>query len=151
MIWAKGGMMTEKIKAEIEHFAERINDRYDASFGNISHKELTDILTDFVEIVLKSRWINVEFELPPHGKNVLAYYKNSFGKGRTVKACYLERWKEESCANDDNYEYSEEQDKYYLKAGWYEQIDNWGEYTACVITEGVVICWQYLPPPPEGE
>jgi len=41
--------------------------------------------------------------------------------------------------------------EYYLKEGWYELIDNWGDYSSVAIVEGKVDYWLPIPPAPEGE
>jgi hypothetical protein len=94
-------------------------------------------------------WIPVDFRLPAHNTNVLATYKNSHGKRRVIVAHYLERWKEESFSDENNDEYSEELDIYYLKEGWYENLENW-DYSSVVVSEGEVSHWMPLPEWPEG-
>ena len=91
------------------------------------------------------KWISVSNEMPEHGKPVLATYKNSHGKNRRVIAFYLGRWEEEADCDECNDEYSERKDMYYLKEGWYEQIDNWGDYTSVTVHEGEVTHWMPLP------
>ena len=71
------------------------------------------------------KWVNTNDELPKHGVNVIATYTNYYDKRRVITANYIERFKEESNADDySNDEYCEEKDNYYLKKGWYETIDN---------------------------
>ena len=95
-------------------------------------------------------WIPVTFKLPPHGVNVLATYKNSYGKQRFIVGHYLERWKEESNQDDDApEEYSEELDNYFYKEGWYEQQDNWDNYGSIAVHQGKVSHWMPLPDAPE--
>lgn len=93
-------------------------------------------------------WIPVDLKLPAHGTNVLATYKNSHGKRRFIIGHYLERWKEESLDDDNNDEYSEESDMYYLKEGWYENLENW-DYSSVAVSEGQVSHWIPLPDGPE--
>ena len=47
-------------------------------------------------------------------------------------------------------EYSEEDDEYYLREGWYEVIKNWDDYNS-VAVEDFVTHWMPLPHPPKGE
>ena len=47
-------------------------------------------------------------------------------------------------------EYSEEDDEYYLREGWYEVIKNWDDYNS-VAVEDFVTHWMPLPQPPKGE
>ncbi len=94
-------------------------------------------------------WISVKDALPSHGANVLATFTNDYGKQRVIVGHYLERWREESTfdGNDDD-EYSEELDYYFMKQGWYENTENWGDYSAVAVSEGVVTHWMSLPLPP---
>lgn len=92
------------------------------------------------------KWISVADEMPEHGKNVLATYRNNYGKNRIIVGHYFERWKEESdCDNDNNDEFSEKLDGYYYCEGWYEQQDNWGDYASIAVHEGEVTHWMPLP------
>ena len=97
------------------------------------------------------KWISVKDKLPPHGVNVLVAYVNDWGKNRIVIGHYLERWREESYCDECSDEYSEELDNYFLKQGWYENLDNWGDYSSVVIHEGEVSHWAELPPFPNGK
>jgi len=86
-----------------------------------------------------SEWISVEERMPESGLHVLAYYTNSFSKGRRIRAEYVAQ-----CVGHD-----EESDSFYLAEGWYELMDNWDEYSSISVTEGVVSHWMPLPPPPK--
>jgi len=88
----------------------------------------------------------------PKGKPVLVHYKNAMGKGRTVKARYIERFTEES-NNEDSClgvdEFSEEHDASFYCEGWWEMLDNWEEYGFVKIYQGTPDKWQPLPEPPQ--
>ena len=90
-------------------------------------------------------WIKVSEKLPKHGLTVLATYKNSYDKNRIIIAVHLDRFREESTYDDCDDEYSEELDNYFLKEGWYEQIDNWGDFSFVTVCEGIVSHWMPLP------
>ena len=92
-------------------------------------------------------WISVLLELPK--KKCLAFYLNKLGNGRTVVAFYAKQFERESGSDDEWFEYSELNDCYYLKQGWYECIDNWDDYTSVTINEGVVTHWMPLPDEPK--
>ena len=93
-------------------------------------------------------WISVKDRMPEHGRKVIATYRNSLDKKRTIIGCFIERWKEEcGCDSEDNYEYSEEKDEYFLCEGWYEQQDNWNDYASIFVHEGTVTHWM---PEPQG-
>ena len=95
-------------------------------------------------------WRPAEEVLPDKGQSVFAHYKNSLGKDRIVRAKYLRRYQEEAYGDDlDFAEYSEEHDENFWPEGWYEQIDNWGDYSAVAVVEGEIDKWLPLPPLPE--
>lgn len=97
-------------------------------------------------------WIKVTEQLPPHGKPVLATYIVEYNKKPAfVIALRFERFKEEANSEDDNDEYNEADDTYYVQAGWYEQQRNWSDYSSIHIHEGEVTHWADLPKPPDGE
>ena len=99
-----------------------------------------------------SNWISVNDKLPENQKEVLAYYKNGFGKKRIVKAMFVEKFKINADDFFEDYEpewgdYSDEDDIYYVKSGWYECADNF-EYGAVLIDEEVLM-WTELPELPK--
>lgn len=100
-------------------------------------------------------WISVSTKMPEHGKKVIATYKNSHGNSRVIVGHHIERWKEVQEGSDDDCatEYSEELDQYFYLEGWYEQQDNWGDYSCIFVHEGEVIEWKPLPipSPPESD
>jgi hypothetical protein len=93
-------------------------------------------------------WISVN-ETMPEGF-CLAYYKNDLNNGRTVKAKYTTKFTEEANGDDDWTEYNEADDNYYYPEGWYECIDNWGDFSFVTINH-IVTHWQPLPNPPINE
>ena len=94
-------------------------------------------------------WISVKDKMPEHGVPVLATYTNYYGKSRRIIAEYIHRWKEESNFEaETNDEYNEELDMYFLKEGWYEKIDNWGDFSSVFVHEGEVKYWMPLPKSP---
>jgi len=98
-------------------------------------------------------WVAVADRLPVSGRTVLAFYINSVGRVRRIRAQYIERWTVEvdaATADPDTecVEYSESADAFYLLEGWYECIDNWDDYTRIAVTEGQVSHWMPLPAAP---
>jgi hypothetical protein len=99
-------------------------------------------------------WNLAADELPASGKTVLAFYLNSHGMGRRIRAMHVKRFtvEAEDFADPDTQccEYSEQDDCYYTTEGWYELIDNWPDYSSCAVIEGVVTHWMPLPSAPSA-
>lgn len=89
-------------------------------------------------------WQDID-NAPQDGRNILIYYKNDCNKDRIIKAKYINKFTEES--HEDFADYSEEKDEYYTPEGWYEDIDNWDEYSHVKINH-IPTHWQPLPEPP---
>ncbi|WP_462382232.1 DUF551 domain-containing protein [Pseudomonas sp. Marseille-QA0892] len=99
-----------------------------------------------------SQWINANDQLPVSERTVLAYYTNSHGKGRRIRAEYIApktKAAEDGWDCDCPADYDEEADQSYWPAGWYECVDNWGELTHLSVGEGDITHWMPLPAPPE--
>lgn len=95
-----------------------------------------------------SEWTAVSDGLPDG--IVLACYTNNYNKGRIIRATYVQKFTQESEDIDDfGAQYDEETDTYYDCEGWYEMIDNWGDYSSVAVTEGAVTHWMPLPAAPE--
>lgn len=99
-------------------------------------------------------WSLAADELPSCGKPVLAYYLNSHGMKRRIRAMHVKRFtvEAEEFADPDTQcvEYSEQDDCYYTTEGWYELIDNWPDYSSCAVIEGVITHWMPLPAAPSA-
>ncbi|WP_312547630.1 DUF551 domain-containing protein [Massilia sp.] len=92
-------------------------------------------------------WISVEDRLPE--KECLAAYVTQNGKVRLIRAKYARQFQIEASGDDDcGAEYNENDDTFYIEAGWLECIDNWGEYSSCYVVEGTVTHWMPLPAAP---
>lgn len=103
----------------------------------------------------KQEWISVEERLPESGVLCLLCcdVKRYDGthKQYVCVGFHAERFKEECYSADDECvtEYNEETDEYYLHEGWYEEINNWDEYSSIAIDD-IVTHWMPLPEAPKG-
>lgn len=97
-------------------------------------------------------WIVCSKRKPPSGQTVLAFYLNTYGMGRRIRAQHVDAWTIQvddlSDPDTECVEYSEQEDAYYLLAGWYECIDNWDDYSRIAVNEGIVTHWLPLPAAP---
>ena len=109
------------------------------------------------ELEARQAWVPVAERLPESGCTVPAYYSNSRGEGRCIRAEYIAP---RTKSVDDGWDwdcpadYDEATGQSYWTAGWYECIDNWDELTHLGVVEGDVSVWMPLPPAPakqEGE
>lgn len=102
----------------------------------------------------KQEWISVDERLPESGVSCLLYcdVKRYDGSHRQYicDGFHAERFKEECYSADDECvtEYNEETDEYYLCEGWYENINNWDDYSSIAIAD-TVTHWMPLPEAPK--
>jgi hypothetical protein len=85
-------------------------------------------------------WLPIE-TAPKDGRKLMLSYRNRSDKVRTVLAVWLT---DEQAAETDA-------DDVGLEGGWYECIDNWGDFTEVAIREGEPTHWMPLPPAPTQE
>lgn len=78
---------------------------------------------------------------PQTGRKVILFYLNRNSLPRTVMARWLTDEQVEEIDGDG----------VGLKAGWYECIDNWDDYTEVAIYEGEPTHWMPLPAAPRKE
>ena len=92
-------------------------------------------------------WIACADRMPTPGVTVLAYYRNEVGNGRRIRAQWVPAKTREGDGeiHDLDLVYDEDADTCYWPEGWYEQMDNWAEYTSIVVTEGEVTHWHPMP------
>lgn len=95
------------------------------------------------------QWVPVAERLPPSGQTVLACYMNRAGRMRRIRAEWIAAKSVESNSeHSDIGVYDEATDTFYDPEGWYERIDNWGDYSAVGVCEGDVTHWMPLPDAP---
>lgn len=139
-------------EAAAEYMLLRLADAYaDASFEQGLNQRTEDPAPEAAreELVAEVRrlaaapavsapaWQPIE-TAPKDGRKLILFYLNRNGKARTVMA----RWvTDEEAAETDA-------DGVGLEGGWYECIDNWGEYSQVTITEGEPSRWMALPANP---
>ena len=123
------------------------------SGGTTTHDEQTAlraIAAALRSVQALSQWKPIE-SAPKDGTTVLIHYTNCLGNGRTVKAKYIPRFYEESGFVDGDGgvdEYDEANDRYTYREGWWEVIDNWGEFGFVKVHEGEPTHWMMMPIPP---
>ena len=89
--------------------------------------------------------VPVTVRLPEKDQEVLSHYKSRYGREVTVRAEYFRKHQEEMDADECEADYDEKTDTYYCPEGWYELIDNWGDYSSVRIVEGAVDSWLPIP------
>jgi len=96
-------------------------------------------------------WVPVTERLPDSGKVVLACYTNRAGRVRRIRAEWVaEKSREANSDDSDISGYDEATDTFYVPPGWYEKIDNWGDYSSVAVCEGEVTHWMPLPAAPDA-
>lgn len=100
-------------------------------------------LLDHAHAEPKAEWVSVRDELP--AKYCLAVYETSRGQQRIIRAMHVKQYQIEANGDECDSETNEADDMEYIKAGWYECIDNWGEYSSVKVCEGEVTHWMPLP------
>jgi|LSQX01.2.fsa_nt_gb hypothetical protein len=97
-------------------------------------------------------WIPVSNVKPESGKHVLLCCEiKPLGKRYVCDGYYAQsKTITAICDDDNNCEYDEETDEYYLIEGYYQIINNCDYYSSIAI-EDFVTHWKPLPEPPKGE
>ena len=119
---------------------------YDEWYGNgdIAEKLMSNGVT-------VQEWISVDDRLPENGVHVLLRceihrYGGEIAGKYVCDGYYAEANKIIAGGFPDecDCEYSEEDDEYYLREGWYEVVKNWDDYNS-VAVEDFVTHWMPLP------
>jgi hypothetical protein len=97
-------------------------------------------------------WIACSDRLPPHGRKVIAYFRNELGNGRTVFARHIEKFKDRA----DNYDCdadvpedffdTDESGTSWVPEGWYEETET---HEQCLKLHNAITHWRPLPAMPE--
>jgi hypothetical protein len=93
-----------------------------------------------------SGWISVEDRLPLG--HALATYINQCGRRETVIAFHAKKHEIKSDGDDEWFDYDEGKDCFYLKEGWYENLEDWDGRSSITINCAVTH-WMPLPAPPQ--
>jgi hypothetical protein len=101
-----------------------------------------------VEPAKAEGWISCAERMPDNPRDCLAVYVTPYGKQRRIRAFYAKQFEIEANGDECDSDTREEDDTEWLKSGWYECIDNWGDYSSVTVTEGVVTHWQPMPAMP---
>jgi hypothetical protein len=96
-----------------------------------------------------THWISVSQQMPPVSRGVLAFYKNVLGHGRIIRAEWIPAKTIVADTDDQQSEYDEATDEFYVPEGWYEKINNWDDYSSVFVREGTITHWMPLPASPE--
>jgi len=94
-----------------------------------------------------SEWNNIEEA--PKDKRLLVLCSRSNGSKHVVIGVYCTKFRQEASddlAGEEWCDYDEKSDTYFVPEGWYEQIENWDDLTACAFdTRNEVIGWLPIP------
>ena len=94
-----------------------------------------------------SEWNSIE--TAPKDKRLLVLCKRSNDTKAVVIGVYCRKFTQEASeewAGEDWCDYDENSDTYYCQEGWYEQIENWDELSACAFdSRNTAIGWLPIP------
>ena len=117
--------MAEYDLIERNKIFEKVTELYRYSKGDmhIAYRELLDYILDMpvADVQPVDRWISVEDKLPEPEKEVLVWYRYTWGAGFTSYRFGISRW--------------------------YSNIKRW--YEGCLPKDIEVLYWQPLPEPPK--
>jgi hypothetical protein len=132
------------LRAEIERLTELLDRKSSVAYEDAQDRVAAETTGD--------GWIACSDRMPTHGLKVMAYFRNKLGKGRTVFANHIEKFKERA----DNYEIdpdtpddwfdTDESGESYIPEGWYENSETHEQELA--ITDEILF-WRPLLSPPE--
>ena len=100
---------------------------------------------DYERQVYKEQLQWKPIETAPINRKVMVGYVNQYKHKRIICAEYIPMFTLLAEEGNDWAEYNEYDDEYYVPEGWYECIDNWGDFSSVAITEGVPEVWMDIP------
>lgn len=142
-----------------EKLVELINHVCEGHIVNLMQPGGAESLADHLisNGVTVQNWRDAKTDPPKSGEHILLCCEvrlldGSIGRRYVCDGFYAAKHTEiaYSCDDDIAYEYSEEDDEYYLCEGWYEVIKNWDDYNSIVISD-FVVGWTPLPEPMKEE
>lgn len=147
-------MSETTIKSDAEKYFERIwfwlytrDSLTQVKFMQEFPRGIDPVLEALREQALVSPWQPID--TAPKNTPILAFYRNSHGNGRTVRAVnYTARYVEVDDVDGYGVDYDPELDQGWLVAGWYEDIVN--ECEQAIVLEATPTHWMPLPDPPPG-
>jgi len=138
---------------------QQLNHRFFTNkFVRFLFSEINRIEVELTTLRSRLAWRPMSEGLPDNGQPVLASYANSYGSRKVIRAYHVQKfgelWFLDPYEDDDEvlYEYNDADDRYYLREGWYELIDNWPDYASVAVCEGTIDYWMPIPDKPkEGQ
>lgn len=130
-------------------FLEWVRDQWDG--GNSPNEEDFDRLFALARRGAAMQWRPIG-TAPKDGTRMLLAYHNSMHNWRRLIAFYAPKLTIEQQFDDKGWcDYDEANDRFCLREGWYECIDNWDDYSYVHMSGVTPTHWMPLPPPPAGE
>ena len=148
---ASGGGLTMDVRERLVALFYENNVRCDQKIEGLAD----DVIDIIAHSVTTHEWISVKDRLPENGAHVLLCcemhrYGGEIAGKYVCDGYYAEANKIIAGGFPDecDCEYSEEDDEYYLREGWYEVIKNWDDYNSVTVGD-FVTHWMPLPKAPE--
>ena len=115
--------------------------------GSTLRAEIQRLQRKLARAAASPAWISVTDGVPEPRQVVCACYRNEAGELCQIRAEFVAPKSRRAEDFDDlgEVDFDEATGLGYWPAGWYECIDNWGDYSRVQVCEGEVIAWVALP------